>query len=227
MPSSPTVTPGALVAPDGSVEWICLPRFDSPSVFGSLLDRRAGSFRVGPYGLFVPLSVRYVPGTMIVETTWITASGWLVIQDVLTIGPWHQSHVNEASHTRPPTDQDADHMLVRMLECIQGSVQVEAICEPMFEYGRVPAHWTMCNEEWTAAEATDDEVTVRLVADSATRDRGQPAVMHVISQEETAAERPPSRSAGAGVDGRSSDRRYLGRRARTRRQSAPDGEGTR
>ena len=66
---------GALVAPDGSIEWMCLPRFDSPSVFGSLLDRRAGSFRVGPYGIVVPLSVRYVPGTMVLETTWMTPVG--------------------------------------------------------------------------------------------------------------------------------------------------------
>jgi len=65
---------GALVAPDGSIEWMCIPRFDSPSIFGSLLDRRAGSFRVGPYGIVVPLSVRYVPGTMILETTWMTPS---------------------------------------------------------------------------------------------------------------------------------------------------------
>ena len=79
---------GALVAPDGSVEWMCLPRFDSPSVFGSLLDRRAGSFRVGPYGIVVPQSARYMPGTMILETTWMTPSGWIVVRDGLTIGPW-------------------------------------------------------------------------------------------------------------------------------------------
>jgi GH15 family glucan-1,4-alpha-glucosidase len=75
---------GALVAPDGSIEWMCLPRFDSPSVFGSVLDRRAGSFRVGPYGTGVPLSVRYLPGTMILETTWMTPSGWITVCDALT-----------------------------------------------------------------------------------------------------------------------------------------------
>ena len=156
---------GALMAPDGSIEWMCIPRFDSPSVFGALLDRRSGSFRVGPYGTVVPLSVRYVPGTMILETTWMTPSGWVVVRDGLTIGPWHDQHADETSHTRPPTDHDADHMLVRVIECIQGQVQVEAVCEPMFDYGRRPARWTMVSDDWSAAEATDGETVLRLITD--------------------------------------------------------------
>ncbi len=156
---------GALVASDGSIEWMCIPRFDAPSIFGSLLDRRAGSFRVGPYGLVVPHSVRYVPGTMIVETTWMCPSGWIVVRDGLTIGPWHDQHADETSHTRPPTDHDADHMLVRVIECLQGQVQVEAVCEPLFQYGRNPASWGMLADDWSTAEATDGETTIRLKSD--------------------------------------------------------------
>ena len=155
----------ALIAPDGNVEWLCIPRFDSPSVFGALLDRRAGGFRVGPYGLVVPLSCRYEPGTTILETTWMTPSGWIIVRDALTIGLWHDQHAEETSHTRPPTDHDADHMLVRSIECLQGEVQVEAVCEPMFGYGRAPANWTMLRDDWSAAEATDGEVTLRLRSD--------------------------------------------------------------
>jgi GH15 family glucan-1,4-alpha-glucosidase len=145
---------GALLAPDGSIEWMGVPRFDSPSVFGALLDRRAGSFRVGPWGLQVPLSVRYIPGTMIVETTWLCPSGWLVVRDGLTVGPWNDDEAEQGGHTRPPTDHAADHMLVRSIECIQGSVQVEVVCEPIFEYGTEPAVWEAHGSDWNAAEAT-------------------------------------------------------------------------
>jgi GH15 family glucan-1,4-alpha-glucosidase len=155
----------ALVAPDGSIEWMCVPRFDSPSVFGALLDREAGSFRLGPYGMVVPESVRYMPGTMILETTWMTPSGWILVRDGMTIGPWHDDHADETSHTRPPTDADADHMLVRTVECLQGSVQVEAVCEPMMGYGAEAATWGMLREDWSAAEASCGETSLRLFSD--------------------------------------------------------------
>ncbi len=62
----------ALVAPDGTVEWLCPPRFDSPSVFAAILDRGAGGFRLGPSGMGVPAGRRYEPGTNVLETTWQT-----------------------------------------------------------------------------------------------------------------------------------------------------------
>ena len=76
-----------LVAPDGSIEWLSLPRPDSPSVFGALLDRNAGSFRLGPFSTHVPDHRRYVPGTMVLETTWHTPTGWLVVNDMFVVRP--------------------------------------------------------------------------------------------------------------------------------------------
>ena len=67
-----------LVAPNGAVEWLSLPRPDSPSVFGALLDRTAGLFRFGPTSTQVPHQRRYLPGTMVLETTWHTPTGWLI-----------------------------------------------------------------------------------------------------------------------------------------------------
>jgi GH15 family glucan-1,4-alpha-glucosidase len=154
---------GALLAPNGTVEWLCVPRFDAPSIFGALLDRGAGGFRLGPYGFSVPGARRYEPGTNIVETTWMTPSGWVVVRDALTIGPWQQSS-DPAAHTRPPTDTDADRVLVRTIECIQGSVQVEMICEPAFDYARGEARWEPV-EGYAVADATDGETTVRLSSD--------------------------------------------------------------
>ena len=77
----------ALVGPSGSVEWLCLPRPDSPSVFSAILDRGAGAFRLGPAELLVPAGRRYLPGTNVLETTWQTRSGWLIVRDALVMGP--------------------------------------------------------------------------------------------------------------------------------------------
>src|SRR3954464_6127794 len=138
--------PGALVAPDGSIEWMCLPHFDGPSVFGSLLDRGAGSFRVGPYGVAVPASRRYEPGTNILETTWMSSKGWAIVRDALVIGEWHDNE-RGSSHTRPPDDHDADHVLVRTIECVEGEMPLEVICEPIWDYGRRLANWRYVEDE--------------------------------------------------------------------------------
>src|SRR6516164_9217925 len=75
-----------LISPAGSVEWLCVPRPDSPSVFGAILDRSAGHFRLGPYGVSVPSARRYLPGSLIMETTWQTPTGWLIVRDALVLG---------------------------------------------------------------------------------------------------------------------------------------------
>jgi GH15 family glucan-1,4-alpha-glucosidase len=90
----------------------------------------------------VPAGRRYIPGTNIIETTWMGPQGWLRVVDALTIGAWHDNEEGSA-HTRPPTDYDADHLLVRIIECIQGQVQVEIVCEPMLEYGATAAQWNV------------------------------------------------------------------------------------
>src|SRR5216117_655091 len=78
---------GALIAPDGAIDWLCIPRFDAPSVFGSLLDREAGSFRLGPFGIHHPAARVYEPGTNTLLTTWKTPAGWVLVRDALTMGP--------------------------------------------------------------------------------------------------------------------------------------------
>jgi GH15 family glucan-1,4-alpha-glucosidase len=157
---------GALVAPDGAIDWLCLPRFDSPSVFGSLLDRQGGFFRFAPFGINHPTSRVYVSGTNVLETTWKTPNGWIVIRDALTMGPWnHEDQITP--HTRPPADDDAEHMLVRVVECLDGSVEVELVCEPAFDYGRTPAEWTLVDGSRHTADARVADQTVRLQSDLA------------------------------------------------------------
>src|SRR5262252_4888995 len=155
---------GALVAPDGSIDWLCIPCFDAPSIFGSLLDREAGSFRFGPFGINHPSERIYEPGTNVLVTTWKTPSGWIVVRDALTIGP--RNHEDKITpHTRPPADADADHLLVRTVLCLEGRVEVELVCEPVFDYGRVPAEWTSVEGDCHVTDASGANQTIRLRSD--------------------------------------------------------------
>jgi GH15 family glucan-1,4-alpha-glucosidase len=154
---------GALVAPSGNVEWLCLPALDSPSVFGTLLDRGAGRFRVGPAGVHVPSGQRYLLGSMVVATSWMTRGGFLVVRDALLLGPWRDER-RSPEQRRPPGDTQPDHVLLRTLECVHGSVAVTVDCEPMFDYGRAPASWSHVGPGYHHAAATTNggEVALRL-----------------------------------------------------------------
>jgi GH15 family glucan-1,4-alpha-glucosidase len=152
---------GALVAPDGAIDWLCVPRFDSPSVFGSLLDRQAGAFRFAPFGINVPSTRFYEPGTNILATTWNTPTGWVIVRDALTMGP-RRGEDTVTPHTRPPADEDAEHLLVRTALCLEGSVEIELACEPAFDYGSAQAEWSLVGEDRHAADASGAGQTIRL-----------------------------------------------------------------
>lgn len=152
----------ALIAPSGGVEWMCLPRHDSPSVFGAMLDRDAGQFRVGPVGQTVPAGRRYLPGTMILETTWGTRTGWVVVRDALLVGPWHHEAERSESHRRSPTDDDADHVLLRTIRCVNGYVEMYMECEPVFDYGRRHGTWAYGSEGYGIGRIKDPGGTTEL-----------------------------------------------------------------
>jgi len=152
----------ALVAPSGNVEWLCLPRFDSPSVFGAVIDRDAGMFRLGPDGVGVPAARRYLPGTMVLETSWGTRGGWIIVRDVLLIGPWHHEQERSHRYRRSPTDYDAEHVLLRLVRCVNGKVQVNLDCEPSFDYGRSVARWEYDGAGYHEAVARGEGVETEL-----------------------------------------------------------------
>ena len=156
----------ALVAPSGNVEWMCLPRLDSPSVFGSILDRDAGGFRFGPADIAVPAARRYLPGTNVLETSWGSPTGWIIVRDVLLMGPWR--HDEERSHTqrRPPTDYDASHILLRMVRCVNGEMQLTFECEPVFDYGRTPGTWDYTESGYRQGRCVSEGSDVELVLTS-------------------------------------------------------------
>ena len=113
----------ALVGRDGSVDWLCLPDFDGPSVFGALLDdERGGRFRVGPAG-GEPGRIAYLGNTNILQTRFPT----LVVTDAMVSpGPRALADANS-------------RVLVRRLEAVGGQARCELLVEPVYDYGRQPA----------------------------------------------------------------------------------------
>ncbi len=146
---------------------MCLPRMDGPSVFGSLLDRDAGWFRFGPADMSVPSDRRYVPGTMVLETSWDCGEGWITVRDCLVVGPWRHEHPERGSHHRPPTDYDAEHILLRTVRCTNGSVQLTMDCEPVFDYGRRRGQWNHTDRGFNQVVTEPDgmDLTLTLTSD--------------------------------------------------------------
>ena len=157
----------ALVSPGGDVDWMCLPRMDGGSVFGSLLGRHAGRFRLAPAEVLVPAARRYLPGTMVLETSWGTPTGWIIVRDALLIGPWRHEEDLDQVMRRTPTDTDAEHILLRTIRCVSGEVQTMLECEPVFDYGRKPVTWSYTDHVYHQARATavDSEIEVTLTTD--------------------------------------------------------------
>jgi GH15 family glucan-1,4-alpha-glucosidase len=120
----------ALVARDGSLDWLCWPRFDSPSVFSALLDtRRGGRFQIRPIDAY-GVERRYLPDTNVLETVFHTATGSVALRDVMTI----------ASEEFKRVALMAEHEVLRQVECLTGDVEMEVVYEPRPGYGRDAVH---------------------------------------------------------------------------------------
>ena len=119
-----------------------------------------------PFGINHPTARIYEPGTNVLATTWKTPTGWVLVRDALTIGPQHGED-RITPHTRPPVDDDGDHMLVRTALCLEGNLELELVCEPNFDYGRVPADWSLVGDDRHTADARAGELTIRLRTDLA------------------------------------------------------------
>jgi GH15 family glucan-1,4-alpha-glucosidase len=117
----------ALVSRDGSIDWLCWPRFDSPSLFGALLDRRRGGrFAVRPTSPRTSTR-RYIGYTNVLETTFATDTGTVRLTDLMPV----ESEAGKRSRLW------ANHQLLRKIECIEGRVGIEVICDPRLDYGRI------------------------------------------------------------------------------------------
>jgi GH15 family glucan-1,4-alpha-glucosidase len=116
-----------LVSRDGSLDWLCLPRFDSPSIFAAVLDvEKGGRFLVRPLGEF-RTERRYLANTNVLETVFRTPTGACVLRDLMSVS----SEEDKRAHLTP------EHEVLRELEGLEGEVEVEILYAPRPDYGRV------------------------------------------------------------------------------------------
>jgi GH15 family glucan-1,4-alpha-glucosidase len=130
----------ALISRRGSVDWMCLPRFDGPAVFARLLDwDRGGHFEVAVDDA-VSVRRRYVPSTNILETTFQTESGEAVLTDFMPVHP----------HATPeaPYELVIRERLVRILRCSKGTVRWHLVCAPRFDYGTFVPHLALLSPQF-------------------------------------------------------------------------------
>ena len=143
----------ALVSRAGSVDWCCFPRFDSPSVFGRILDwQRGGHFSVAPLGVQA-VRRRYLPETNVLETEFATDSGRATLTDFMPVHP----------HSTPeqPREVGTAQQIIRILKCTAGAIRVAAEVRPRFDYGSVVPHAVLGEGQHTGfAHGGGDAISV-------------------------------------------------------------------
>jgi GH15 family glucan-1,4-alpha-glucosidase len=117
----------ALVSRDGSIDWLCFPRFDSPSIFGRLLGERAGYWSIWAKNAS-QVTRRYLDRTMVLETTLRTPTGVVAITDALAMGDGNRGH---------ELGRGAPHLLLRRAKCLEGEIELLLDYLPRSEYGLV------------------------------------------------------------------------------------------
>jgi alpha,alpha-trehalase len=117
----------ALASKDGSIDWLCLPAYDSPAVFARILDPDAGHWSVAPTGAFRS-ERRYLPGTLVIETTFTTETGVVRLVDAMGFAEGQRGH---------DLGRGAPHEVLRLVEGVEGSVELATELAPRPEYGLV------------------------------------------------------------------------------------------
>ena len=129
-----------LVAPDGSVDWGCLPDFDSPAIFCRLLDaERGGYFQIAPTEGTIPGTQRYLRDSNVLQTKFTSIGGEVVLTDFMpveTLSAWPHQDVQSTSWTR---QDDSFHGLVRIVECTRGEMQVTLTLKVSPNYAASPS----------------------------------------------------------------------------------------